>query len=86
MGVKFLRLFGSIARNEATETSDLDFLIEFTEDLNIAASFPHFASNTSPDAPCRDPPQNRTVLESSEVLHPASVEQRPHIKTQTIAA
>ena len=35
MGVKSLRLFGSVARNEATETSDLDFLIEFTEDPSL---------------------------------------------------
>ncbi|BAW97952.1 DNA polymerase beta domain protein (plasmid) [[Synechococcus] sp. NIES-970] len=29
MGVTSLRLFGSVARNEATEGSDLDFLVEF---------------------------------------------------------
>lgn len=29
MGVTSLRLFGSVARNEATEDSDLDFLVEF---------------------------------------------------------
>ena len=28
-GVRSLALFGSIARDEATETSDLDFLVEF---------------------------------------------------------
>ena len=31
MGVKSLRLFGSVARNEATENSDLDFLVDFFE-------------------------------------------------------
>jgi predicted nucleotidyltransferase len=31
MGVKSLRLFGSVARNEATENSDLDFLVDFSE-------------------------------------------------------
>jgi len=31
MGVKSLRLFGSVARNEATEDSDLDFLVDFFE-------------------------------------------------------
>ncbi|MBD2651902.1 nucleotidyltransferase family protein [Synechocystis sp. FACHB-383] len=31
MGVKSLRLFGSVARNEATEKSDLDFLVDFFE-------------------------------------------------------
>lgn len=29
LGVRRLSLFGSMARNEATETSDLDFLVEF---------------------------------------------------------
>ena len=28
-GVQTLALFGSVARDEATETSDLDFLVEF---------------------------------------------------------
>jgi predicted nucleotidyltransferase len=28
-GVKSLYLFGSVARNEATERSDIDFLVEF---------------------------------------------------------
>jgi predicted nucleotidyltransferase len=28
-GVKSLELFGSVARNEATASSDLDFLVEF---------------------------------------------------------
>jgi len=28
-GVKSLALFGSVARDEASETSDLDFLVEF---------------------------------------------------------
>ncbi len=28
-GVRSLDLFGSVARDEATETSDLDFLVEF---------------------------------------------------------
>ena len=28
-GVRSLALFGSVARDEATETSDLDFLVEF---------------------------------------------------------
>ncbi len=28
-GVRSLALFGSVAREEATETSDLDFLVEF---------------------------------------------------------
>jgi len=29
LGVRSLALFGSVARDEATETSDLDFLVEF---------------------------------------------------------
>ncbi|MGK7900952.1 MAG: nucleotidyltransferase family protein [Hormoscilla sp.] len=29
MGVKSLELFGSVARNEATPDSDVDFLVEF---------------------------------------------------------
>lgn len=28
-GIKSLELFGSVARNEATSSSDLDFLVEF---------------------------------------------------------
>ncbi len=31
LGVRRLGLFGSTARNEATETSDLDFLVEFQQ-------------------------------------------------------
>jgi len=31
LGVRRLALFGSSARNEATQTSDLDFLVEFQE-------------------------------------------------------
>lgn len=31
MGVKSLRLFGSVARNETNEDSDLDFLVDFFE-------------------------------------------------------
>ena len=30
-GVKGLSVFGSVARNEATETSDLDLLVDFVE-------------------------------------------------------
>lgn len=33
MGVKSLELFGSVARNEATPDSDIDFLAEFDEDV-----------------------------------------------------
>ncbi|MDJ1183024.1 nucleotidyltransferase family protein [Roseofilum casamattae] len=31
MGVKSLALFGSVARNEATADSDVDFLVEFDD-------------------------------------------------------
>lgn len=42
--VKSLALFGSVARNEATSTSDLDFLVEFQADLtlNLYMSFKFF--------------------------------------------
>ncbi len=33
--IKTLALFGSTARNQATETSDLDFLVEFNADLTL---------------------------------------------------
>ncbi|WP_072620588.1 nucleotidyltransferase family protein [Spirulina major] len=33
--IKRLALFGSVARNEATPTSDLDFLVEFQTDLTL---------------------------------------------------
>jgi predicted nucleotidyltransferase len=31
LGVRRLSLFGSVARNEATDASDLDFLVEFQQ-------------------------------------------------------
>ncbi|NJL82092.1 MAG: nucleotidyltransferase family protein [Chloroflexaceae bacterium] len=34
-GVKTLFLFGSAARNEATENSDLDFLVEFDGEITF---------------------------------------------------
>ena len=35
----FGRIFGSVARNQATENSDLDFLIKFTEDPTLFDRF-----------------------------------------------
>lgn len=35
LGVKSLRLFGSVARNEATEDSDIDFLVEFNGQVSL---------------------------------------------------
>ena len=35
MGVKSLDLFGSVARNEAREDSDVDFFIEFNGEIGI---------------------------------------------------
>ncbi|GAC1501371.1 MAG: nucleotidyltransferase family protein [Chamaesiphon sp.] len=35
LGVKSLELFGSVARNEATENSDVDFLVEFSIDAGL---------------------------------------------------
>lgn len=35
MGVKSLELFGSVARNEATPDSDIDFLIEFARPVGL---------------------------------------------------
>lgn len=37
--VKSLRLFGSVARNEATKDSDLDFLVEFVEKPSLFELF-----------------------------------------------
>lgn len=34
-GIKALYLFGSVVRNEATEASDIDLLIEFEDDVHI---------------------------------------------------
>lgn len=34
--IKSLALFGSTARNQATTTSDLDFLVEFNADLTLS--------------------------------------------------
>jgi predicted nucleotidyltransferase len=39
MGVKSLRLFGSVARNEAREDSDLDFLVEFEDTPSLFELF-----------------------------------------------
>ncbi|MUL35979.1 nucleotidyltransferase family protein [Gloeocapsopsis dulcis] len=35
LGVKSLELFGSVARNEATSESDIDFLVEFSIDVGL---------------------------------------------------
>jgi len=35
MGVKSLELFGSVARNEATPDSDIDFLVEFDKSVGL---------------------------------------------------
>jgi predicted nucleotidyltransferase len=35
LGVKSLELFGSVARNEATPDSDVDFLVEFSIDAGL---------------------------------------------------
>jgi len=42
--IKTLALFGSTARNQATEHSDLDFLVEFVDDptLNLYMNFKFF--------------------------------------------
>ena len=37
MGVKSLRLFGSVARNEASPASDIDLLVEFVETPTFSA-------------------------------------------------
>ena len=35
LGVKFLDLFGSVARNEARPDSDVDFLVEFSSEATL---------------------------------------------------
>ncbi|BAZ10638.1 DNA polymerase beta domain protein [Calothrix sp. NIES-4071] len=35
MGVKSLDLFGSVARDEATENSDVDFFVEFDREVGL---------------------------------------------------
>lgn len=39
MGVKSLRLFGSVARDEATSDSDVDFLVDFFEPIGFFQLF-----------------------------------------------
>jgi predicted nucleotidyltransferase len=39
LGVKSLELFGSVARNEAIETSDADFLVEFSTEVGLFELF-----------------------------------------------
>lgn len=39
LGVKSLELFGSVARNEATSESDVDFLVEFSIDAGLFELF-----------------------------------------------
>jgi uncharacterized protein len=39
LGVKSLRLFGSVARNEARPDSDIDFLIEFVSEPSFFELF-----------------------------------------------
>ena len=39
MGVKSLRLFGSVARDEAKEDSDIDFLVEFVKEPSLFEIF-----------------------------------------------
>jgi predicted nucleotidyltransferase len=38
-GVKFLLLFGSVARNEATSASDVDLLVEFSRPVGYFGLF-----------------------------------------------
>ncbi len=38
-GVQSLALFGSVARNEATETSDVDLLVEFARPVGLFGLF-----------------------------------------------
>ena len=38
-GVKSLLMFGSVARNEATQTSDVDFLVEFNRPVGYFGLF-----------------------------------------------
>ena len=38
-GVRSLSLFGSVARNEATSSSDVDFLVEFNRPVGYFGSF-----------------------------------------------
>ena len=38
-GVKSLSLFGSVARNEATQTSDVDFVVEFNRPVGYFGLF-----------------------------------------------
>jgi predicted nucleotidyltransferase len=37
--VKFLSLFGSVARDEATETSDIDLLVDFSRPVGLFGLF-----------------------------------------------
>jgi uncharacterized protein len=39
LGVKSLRLFGSVARDEASPDSDIDFLVEFVSDPSFFELF-----------------------------------------------
>ena len=39
MGVKSLRLFGSVARDEAKDDSDIDFLVEFINEPSLFEIF-----------------------------------------------
>lgn len=39
MGVKSLRLFGSVARDEARDDSDIDFLVEFVNEPSLFELF-----------------------------------------------
>jgi len=39
LGVKSLALFGSVARNQATPASDVDFLVEFSIDAGLFELF-----------------------------------------------
>lgn len=47
LGVKSLELFGSVARNEATPESDVDFLVEFSIDAGLFELFrvQHYLEN-----------------------------------------
>ena len=39
LGVESLKLFGSVARNEATDKSDVDFLVEFSIPVGLFGLF-----------------------------------------------
>ncbi len=66
-GVKRLEVFGSVARNEATDSSDIDFLVEFLDLNKPHISDQYFGLLEDLERQCERPVD---LIEASSVSNP----------------